>query len=80
MANKYHVVAVNSRTGARTRMTSAPLSKGSACTIRGKISVAPGRRVMLENTKTKKLTASCSKKTKHKMSRRATGLGCGCGG
>jgi len=77
---KYHVVAVNSRTGNRTRLTATPVSKSQACTIRGKHSIVPGRRVMLESTTTKRLTASCSRKTGHKMKRRAESLGCGCQG
>jgi hypothetical protein len=68
--SKYHVVAMNSRTGRATVLTPSALTKREACTVRGKHSAVRGRRVVLVNSTTGKTTTSCSKSTKHRMSRR----------
>lgn len=45
---KFHIVAINQRTGAKTYMTAYPASHREACTMLSKISAHPARRVQLE--------------------------------
>jgi len=45
----YHIVAINEKTGNRTRMTFYPMPHHEACTVLGKINnTHKGRRVQLE--------------------------------
>ena len=44
METLFHVVAINERTGDRTRMTAYPEPHDVACRIKAKISSYPGRR------------------------------------
>lgn len=45
---KFHIVAINQRTGAKTYMTAYPATHREACTMLSKISTHPARRVQLE--------------------------------
>ena len=45
---KYHLVAINERTGNKTYCTSFPMSHHECCVMRSKFSNHPARRIQLE--------------------------------
>lgn len=54
-----HVVAVNNRTGKRTRLTASPLTSAQARTFKSKFSRYPGRRIVVVCSKKRKSSLGC---------------------
>jgi len=44
----YHLVAINEKTGNKVYLTNEPMTHKEACTVKGKFSYHPLRRIQLE--------------------------------